>query len=281
MKSWAVFSWLIWLLPAIPCKSQINQPLQAPRLLSPAEADTFLRNNGKEVSARLWEKVFGNTFPSQPVHVLLGNLDADSEQELALWFKTQETGTIVCFDRRQQAWARMGETSLNFFHGDNAPRIDSKTGMLLTYGYGWGSGYGSEILNLYQSINDSLHCVLVLLESEGKWLLGSTAHQFVNTRYRLISPEKIEATLVYRILAGDDMGIHSGRTIFSRKLVLEHHWNKDQKRFMPAQYPGLTGDDYLTDSEFELEELFAEEILKLKFHGPKWKRRALGNPEED
>ncbi|HLP94912.1 MAG TPA: hypothetical protein VK168_12795 [Saprospiraceae bacterium] len=213
--------------------------------------------------------------------MLQGNLDQDEENELVLWIEGDMLGSAVCFDHQVEHWTKLGEIVLSFFHGNNPPSIDNQAKMLLTYDYGWGSGYGSEVLNFCQARNDSLYYVLQLLETETVWVSGSTAHRVIHTTYKVISPEKIEAVLVYRVLAGDDMGRYSGKTIFSQNLVLEHHWDKDQKRFLPAQYPGLTGDDYITDGEFELDALFAEEIRKLKFHGPKWKRRALGNAEED
>lgn len=277
-----LLSVFVLLLQVIACNSQNTGPVQHPGL-SQAQVDSFRNLNGQIVPKSLWERIAEDSLPPTAVYFLVGNLDEDPAKELVLWYAGDMLGRAVWLDKKAEIWEVIGNVELSFFHGNNPPRIDSATKMLLTYHYGWGSGYGSEILNFYQNRQDSLVCVLSLLESEFVHVMGSTAYRTISTQYQSMNPNQILAEFRYQVIAGED-DKKAGKTIFEKRLAIPFNWTDSLNCFLPRLPKGFAQDANLRiidEGESTFDPFFEKELYRLKWHGPRWKRRALGNPNEE
>ncbi len=263
-------------------------PQKASKQLSQAQIDSILMLQGKVLPNALWAIAFEEPPAKTPVFILTGNLDQDPEPELVLWYYWEAMhpmGELCLLDQKQSGWEKIGTEYLDFFRGTTPPSIDNQNKMLLTYSYGSGSGYGAEVLNFYQNHNDSLTCVFRLLETEGCNILGCSAFRSIHAGYQFKDSSQILATYRYEVCAGLDSR-YPEKIIFEKKLVIPFDWDSRQKLFLPKlppdfPPPSTDSSGFLDYGENTFDIFFEAELEKIKRHGPRWKRVALGNPEEN
>lgn len=258
-----------------------------PQVLSQAQIDSFWLFQDKAIPASLWSVAFEEPPVEAPVFVLSGNLDQDPEQELVLWYYWEAMhpmGELCLLDPKPNGWKKNGLEYLDFFRGTTPPRIDTLHKMLLTYSYGSGSGFGSEVLNFYQNVEDSLICVFRLLEREGFAWPGCDVFRSIDARYSFKDSSQILATFRYELRA-TEYNAHPGKLIFQQKLSIPFVWDATQKRFapiLPKGFPPLEyTEGFLDYGEPSFDVFYEAELEKIKKHGPRWKQEALCNPARD
>lgn len=263
------------------CQSPTSRAqTQRPRF-SQTQIDSFRNLSGQVIPKSLWDKISEDSLPPQAVNFLTGNLDEDPADEVVLWYAWETTGQAICLDKRGEVWENIGKIDLDFFRGNNPPSINSRGKMLLTYSYGSGSGYESEVLNFYQNQHDSLVCVLSMLESEYLYMLGSGAERIISAQYVFKSPSLILTTFRYQVMAGEESE-HTGKMIFEKNLTIPFHWDDSKNCFLPKLPEGFPQDGnpgFIDEGESTFDPFFEKELEEIKQSGPRWKRRALGNPK--
>ncbi len=264
-----------------------SRPIAVDTFLAQSQIDSLRMLHGKAIPLTLWSRLFEEPIQEIPVFVLSGNLDQDAEEELVLWYYWEgmrAMGEICLLDSKPSGWKKIGTEYLDFYRGTTPPRIDTRNRVLLTYSYGSGSGYGSEVLNFYQNRDDSLLCVFKLLETEGLFMMGSGVFRNIHATYQFIDSSQILATYHYQVHAGDNSR-RPGKMVFEAKLVIPFIWNPAQNRFapkLPVGFPPLNSTEgYLDEGESSFDPFYEPELEKIKWHGPAWKREALGNPNEN
>ena len=292
---------ILWFVVLLLCGAACNKPKSAmvstpnenlgsikpPQLLSQAQIDSFLLFQGKAIPASLWALVFEESPVEAEVFVLSGNLDQDPEQELVLWYyweAMRAMGELCLLDPKPNGWKKNGPEYLDFFRGTTPPLIDTLQKMLLTYSYGSGSGFGSEVLNFYQNDEDSLVCVFRLLEREFLAWPGCDAFRSIDTQYSFKDSSQILATFRYELRA-TEYNAHPGKLIFQQKLSIPFVWDATQKRFapiLPEGFPPLdNAEGFLDYGEPSFDVFYEADLEKIKKHGPRWKQEALCNPARD
>jgi hypothetical protein len=281
MKILTLLAACVSILQVIACKNQANRAEAKRPRFSQTQIDSFRNLSGQVIPKSLWGKISEESLPPQVAHFLAGNLDADPNDEVILWYSWETTGQAICLDKRGEVWENIGKIDLDFFHGATPPRIDTATRMLLTYVYGSGSGYGSEVLNFYQKDGDSLICVFRLLEREGLAWPGCDAFRSIDARYFFKDSSQILATFRYE-LRTTEYNSHPEKLVFQQKLSIPFVWDATQKRFapiLPEGFPPLEyTEGFLDYGEPSFDVFYEADLEKIKRHGPRWKQEALCNP---
>lgn len=262
-----------------------TKPAAEYHLFTQAQVDSLHVLTGKAIAPSLWRKLFEEDFKETPVLMLSGNLDPDPETEIAFWYYWEgphPMGELCLLDQKQSNWKKIGTEYLDFCRGDTPPAMDTLHGILLTYSYGTGSGYSSEVLNFYQNRNDSLVCVFKLLELEGCHIPGCSAIRTIQSQYQFKESDQIIATYNYSVSTDEDSP-YPGKTVFQKRLVIPFHWDSIQNRFFPKLPDGFpllnSTEGFLDEGESSFDVFYEDELEKIKWHGPRWKQVALGNPE--
>jgi len=291
---WLAICWLGLIAcntPVIPPNQGASSPVMAPiartSLFTQAQVDSLKTLSGKAITPSLWRTLFEEDFEETPIMILSGNLDQDPEPELAFWYyweAMRAMGEISVLDQKPSGWKKIGRQYLDFYGGMILPDIDTANRMLLIYSYGSGSGYGSDVLNCYQNCMDSLVCVFKLLETEGLFLLGSGALRTIHASYQCKDSSQILATYRYQVNAGDN-SCRPGKLIFKAKISIPFFWEETRKRYLPKLpegFPPLNSiEGFLDDGETSFDLFFEPGLKQIKWQGPRWKREALGNPNEN
>jgi len=254
--------------------------------ISEVQLDSIIQLNGKSIPASLRKSLFAESIPDTiPIQGLFGQLDADDEPEQVIWYQNWDHGYATVLDHKNGQWHKSEPVYLDFNRGDHRPRMDAKARALLTYSYGSGSGYGSEVLNFYRFVDDTLTCVFQLLELESVILMNYCGtFRSIKGDYSLKSQDLIEATYLYEVMEIDFESNQKGRTIFKSRVNIPFHWSDASKVYLPKLPDRFRQESqvvYVDDGEFSFDYFFDSTLLHLKRHGPKWKRRALCNAEED
>jgi hypothetical protein len=267
--------------------SPLPQPVAEPPVLTQAQVDSLQALTGKAITPSLWRTLFEEDFEETPIMILSGNLDQDPEPELAFWYyweAMRAMGEISVLDQKQSGWKKIGRHYLDFYGGMILPDLDTASRMLLSYSYGSGSGYGSEVLNFYQNHHDSLVCVFKLLETEGLCLLGSGAFRSIHAKYEFKDSNQIIVTYRYQVNA-DDNSNRPGKLLFKAQLRIPFFWDSTCNRYLPRLPEGFppmnSSEGYLDEGESTFDPFYEPQLEQIKWHGPKWKREALGNPYEN
>jgi hypothetical protein len=264
-----------------------SKPFVESNLLTQAQIDSLQTLIGKNITQSLWRTLFEEDFKEIPIMMLSGNMDQDPEPELAFWYYWEgmrAMGEITLLDSTASGWKKLGSEYLSFYYETIPPSIDTANRMLLTYSYGSGSGYRSDVLEFYQIRKDSLVCVFKLLETENLCLLGSGALRSIHAQYKCKDSSQIVATYRYQVNAGDN-NRHREKLVFKAQLSMPFFWDETRQRYLPKlpkDFPPLNSmEGYLDEGESSFDQFYDPQLQQLKWHGPRWKREALCNPYEN
>ena len=279
---------LLALLIQVACSPGKPEVAPAPDNKSPrisaAQMDELRRSDGQAPAPALWRLLASDADSTlHPViHWLSGNLDNDPADEVVIWHEVDKVGgTARWFDRQATDWVGVGTLSLDFWHGENPPRIDTVLNALAVYSYGWGSGYGAEMLDFYR-YRDSISSVFYLLESENLSMIGSGALRHIAGRYAALNDTSVIAHYTYEITCNDE-GKHQGERVFYATLDIPYTRPENGTAYRahpPAPLSATDFGDFWTGEE-TFDPYFEPEIEKIRRAGPAWKKEALGaGPKE-
>jgi hypothetical protein len=279
---------LLTLLVQVACspgKPDAPAPDDKSTRITTAQMEELRRSDGQTPAPALWRLLAtGPDSTLQPaiVHWLSGNLDDDPADEAVIWYKVaEEGGTARWFDRQATDWVEVGTLSLDFWHGENPPRFDTVLDALAVYSYGWGSGYGAEMINFYR-YRDGISSVFYLLESENLSMIGSGALRHIAGRYEALNDTGMVAHYTYEITCNDE-GKHHGERVFYATLNIPYSRPETGTAYRahpPTPLSAADFDDSWTGEE-SLDPYFEPEIEKIRRAGPAWKKEALGAGPKD
>jgi len=263
--------------------STLNQD-SFPASITEAQMDTLMHNKGKFLPPSLCKTLLTGSIPdTTTVFRLVGQLDADNEPEHVIWYQYMNYGFAVVLDHKNGYWQKSEPVFLDFYRGDHLPRMDAQARALLTYSYGSGSGYGSEVLHFYQLVSDSLSCVFKFLKLENARLTNYCgAFRTIKGNYTVKNQGLILASYQYKVAENKSESNRIGRTLFSSRINIPFRRSAAQHAFLPTLPDGFSEEStvvYLDDGEYSFDYFYAAALSHLKQHGPGWKRRALCNYE--
>ena len=263
------------------CSPRPKSPQAPPDeiFLSEVQVDSLRNLDNRTITRSLWRAINpGRDSADLPViHWLSGNLDKDEEPEAIVWYvEDNQMGTAEWLDRQEGRWRILTEIdALDFWHGENPPRIDPDLPALIGYSYGWGSGFSSHSLQFWQ-YRDSLVEVMNMIEQEGLSLMGGPGFRTIDGSYRL-SGDSIVVHYTYEVICTEE-GEHYEDRAFHDELDLLYLWNREKGLFEVQPPPGLSAADFgpYWDGESTLDPFFSPKLEQIRRKGPKWKRQTLG-----